>query len=603
MKINNAINSSLKGKISAALIVFVFIPFLIVNIILYYVLEDKIGKKTIESVNSVALQISNRIGGAVSEVCVASNVISQDSDVISALTRDEPDNNTKEKDRITINNFCENVQRNTLSINSDIVIMDMRDNIYSTMLIDQKQTPQLFQSIWYKNIINKNGYYLWFDTSDKSLGMVDGEDNGGLIAMGRAIKGYDNSNCGVIINVVKQQDVEDIINKMILYKNAGYFILDSDGEKILSSNLNFSDRQIQQLSQDTKGSSSGNLNETVNGNSYSAFYTNQNSLGWKIYLVVPRSSIYADINKIRDLNIIIYLIIIVCFIFGIYVTVDNFLKPVKSLNNLMDIAEKGNLSVRFYSKEKDEISLLGQSFNDMLSNLDSLMQDNLQKQQLIYNEEKEKEKLRILVLQSQINPHFLFNTLNNIKWTATINNDQQVATRITALGHLLEASIRNFDNEYSVEEEIICLKSYISIMELTYAGKFTIDFNISDAIMHYMIPKLILQPAVENSIIHGISASTKGNIQVRGFKKGEILYFEVVDDGAGIDMETLKRLNSNGKPNGHYHLNKLGIYNTQRRIQLQYGEQYGVKVESELMKGTKVIINLPAIEQRKESPD
>jgi two-component system sensor histidine kinase YesM len=602
LKIINFIRSSLKLRILVTLIIFVFIPFFVVNIILYHYLENKIEEKSIESADNVALQISNQVGGAVGEVCVASNVISQDTDVISALTREETDNNTKVEDRIVINDFCENVQRNTLSINSDIILMDMRNNIYSTLLINQNQTQQLFQSGWYKDIINKKGYYDWFESTYSSLGVVSGE-NSYLIAMGRSFNDYSGRPCGVVINAVKQQDVEKMIDKMNVYKNAGYFITDNQGEKLLSSHLGFSDTQIRKLSQDEKDSSSGNLKETVNGKSYLVFYNNQNLLGWKVYLVVPQSIIYANIDKIRDTSLIIYLIVTTCFIFGVYFTMGRFLKPVKSLSKLMGVVKGGNLFVRFQSKTIDEISLLGQSFNEMLSNLSRLMRDNLQKQQEIYDKEKEKEKLSMLVLQSQINPHFLFNTLNNIKWLATINNDEQVATRITALGNLLEASIRNFDNEYTVEEEIICLKSYIAIMELTYAGKFTVEFQISEAVMKDRVPKLILQPAVENSIIHGALGGAKQEILVRGFEKEGDIYFEVIDDGAGIDKETLSRLNRNSRPIDRYHLNKLGILNTQRRIQLQYGEQYGLTVESELRKGTKVTIHLPAVKQIEKSQD
>ena len=210
----------------------------------------------------------------------------------------------------------------------------------------------------------------------------------------------------------------------------------------------------------------------------------------------------------------------------------------------------------------------------------------------IYEEEKEKRSAELMVLQAQINPHFLYNTLDNLQWKAYDYDALEIAEMVEALSNFFRISLSNGQEFIPLSEEIKHIENYLFIQEKRYEDilKFTIDFDSS--LSEITVIKLIIQPIVENAIYHGIKPKlSSGNIEVSVYEINDYVYISVYDDGVGMDEETLNELraslNIKNEKFGY------GLYNVSQRIKLVYGENSGVEVSSTLGEGTTVLIKIP----------
>ena len=215
---------------------------------------------------------------------------------------------------------------------------------------------------------------------------------------------------------------------------------------------------------------------------------------------------------------------------------------------------------------------------------------------LVQTEKTQKEKYQeeLLALQSQMNPHFLMNTLNTLKVMAVTARFDGMRDMVTALENILAAVLNRDGGFYRVSDEISVLNSYIYIMQFRYLDSFEVKMDIAPETLNCKVPKLLLQPVVENSITHGFDGLDEqiGEITVTGFIEGDRLIFEVTDNGQGMDEQTIEAVLKGEKRSGH---RSIGVSNTHRRLRLNFGESYGVQIQSEKGKYTKVRLNLPVI--------
>ncbi|MBO1265185.1 sensor histidine kinase [Proteiniclasticum sp. SCR006] len=251
---------------------------------------------------------------------------------------------------------------------------------------------------------------------------------------------------------------------------------------------------------------------------------------------------------------------------------------VKDLVYYMKKVEKGDFSERFPVERTDEIGELMQRYNKMAKRLDILISNIIESKDRL-------KKSEMKMLQSQINPHFLYNTLDTVKWMAKMQRTEEVSSLITNLATLLRISMEDAEEFQTVRQSIQWLESYLSIQKARYDDDLTYDIQVEEALMDHKIPKLILQPLVENAILHGVEG--KGNITVTGYREEESMIFEVKDDGVGIEEKVALKLLEEGPDKG------IGLTNVHRRIELLYGRGYGVRIFSEVSRGTTIRIAIP----------
>ena len=306
-----------------------------------------------------------------------------------------------------------------------------------------------------------------------------------------------------------------------------------------------------------------------------------------LYLEVPKKEVLSGLSQIR-----LFLIGIFGTFFVVAVVLALWLsrvvcEPLRSMTGTVEKVGEGDLSLRTEVVTADEIGTLGKEFNHMLDYIEDLIAK-------VIEEEQQKKDAELEALQYQITPHFMYNTLNSIKFAAFLKGEKELAGLIGDFVELLQASINKKGSFLSVADEIHILKNYIHLQDFRYQGSFQVEYDISEEAYSCYIPRLILQPLVENALLHGIDIKRqKGKIRICGKIEEERLILVVADNGRGMTEEQIRNLfNSHAKKtNG---LSAVGVPNVKERLELYYGEKGGMKYDSS-SGGTTVTVFLPAI--------
>lgn len=260
-------------------------------------------------------------------------------------------------------------------------------------------------------------------------------------------------------------------------------------------------------------------------------------------------------------------------------------KPIRSLRDSMRKVQNGQFGTYVEVITENEIGSLGRSFNLMTSEIQALMEQN------VY-EQKQKRKSELKALQAQINPHFLYNTLDSIIWMSEAGENDEVVEMTSALARLLRQSISNDKEEVELEKEIEYVKNYLTIQKMRYKDKLEFFIYVDPRVAHVPIIKLVLQPLVENAIYHGIKyKETKGNLKIYARPVDGRVEIVVADDGIGMDEDVMEHIFDEHRK--EQKRNGVGVPNVQKRLKLQYGSEYGIRYESVKGAGTKAVITIP----------
>lgn len=267
-------------------------------------------------------------------------------------------------------------------------------------------------------------------------------------------------------------------------------------------------------------------------------------------------------------------------------------RPVARLQKKMQEISQGDFSYDAAIEWSNEFGEIGKGINSLSTNVVQLMENRIAV-------EKQQKELEYQVLQSQVNPHFLYNTLNSIKWMATIQNATGIAEMTTALSRLLKSISKGTRQVIPIREEVELLKNYIVIQQYRYGGIITVTYQIEEETLSYLIPKFTLQPIVENAMFHGIEAKggsgeVKISIFINTWNTLPGIAIEVTDNGIGMAPELIEQvLSGNTQEIQHDFFRKIGINNVNKRIQFYFGEDYGISIQSEIGKFTTMHIQLP----------
>jgi two-component system sensor histidine kinase YesM len=326
-------------------------------------------------------------------------------------------------------------------------------------------------------------------------------------------------------------------------------------------------------------------------------YTTSQETGWKIIGIAPLNEIFEDAYEIRRLIFVsVGLSILFIFILYFFMT-TRLIKPIHVLMRKMRQASSGNLNARVNPSGSDEIADLGKCFNMMTEQIKELMEKSIREQRTLRMAE-------LRTLQAQINPHFLYNTLDSIIWMAEAGKNDQVIHLIQALSRFYRISLSKGRDLITLREELEHVHNYLMIQQVRYRDILDYSIDVPEDILSNFILKMTLQPIVENAIYHGIKNKRgKGLIRITGRVEGHVLYITVSDNGAGMSPETVKMLTRriqaaayqepggdmwNEKKNGSY-----GLYNVEQRIRLYFGSEYGTTIQSREGIGTDIIVRIP----------
>lgn len=321
--------------------------------------------------------------------------------------------------------------------------------------------------------------------------------------------------------------------------------------------------------------------------------------GWKIVSVISPDTIMSDIN--RTVRYILLICLATAGITAIMISLFSYKLTLRlrSLTESMRKIKKED-SLEFFSgyDDRDEIGELSRSFEEMIRRINDLINEVYLTKLKVKDLELEKKEAEINALQSQINPHFLFNTMESISMNLLNKGDLETADIIRSFSKLLRRSIEWGNDTTTLKNELDLVWDYLKIHKFRHKNKFLYDISINRSLQNISVPKFILQPVVENAILHGLELKEdQGILKIYAQSVGDDLEITVEDNGLGMEQDTLENIQSiieNGTDGSFGTGQRIGLLNVHQRLRLYYGEQYGIKISSVLNKGTKVIIMLPA---------
>lgn len=322
---------------------------------------------------------------------------------------------------------------------------------------------------------------------------------------------------------------------------------------------------------------------------YTAVVSSVEENGWKVVSMVSTSRLTAAYNRVMGISLlVISLLLLLFYLFSRYF-LGEIITPLHSVMEGMKEMEEGNLTVHVEPAGQNEIRTMIHSFNRMVRELKASIEENERVQQ-------KKHRAEVNALQSQINPHFLVNTLNSIRFMAQVSRFEGIRRMAEALIKILSCSFRGSISFYTVREELDVLDSYIYLMKIRYSDGFEVEYHIDQGCLDYKMPRLILQPIVENSIVHGLAEKEDdiGHLKISLKEEVESLLFTVEDDGRGMTQEEIEAL-LHPKEREEDDNTSIGIENVLGRLKLNFGERGQVWMESRIGRYTRTFLRIPKL--------
>ncbi|MCA1291975.1 sensor histidine kinase [Paenibacillus sp. alder61] len=324
----------------------------------------------------------------------------------------------------------------------------------------------------------------------------------------------------------------------------------------------------------------GTLVSRVNGEKVLICYDTSEITGWLSVLVVPYGRLISDLPLIHTYSLYIAAVLIGVSVAVAYMISGRLTKPIKKLLVAIQLTGSGVFSTKIPEQDDVEFGILIRKFNQMNEKISDLIDEN-------YKTQLREKEAEIMALNLQLNPHFLYNTLNVINWMALERNETAISQMLVSLSTMLQYTVKNKQELVSFGDDLIWLKSYLHIMEMRYFGVFETRYELDEIPLDCRVPKMFLQPVVENAIIHGFSSVSNGGLlRIAGRDAGDRLEFIVEDNGRGMEAEALESL---WRPEAA----GVGLKNVNNRIKLLYGESYGMQAFSIPGGGTRMKITLP----------
>ncbi len=582
------------SKIGNRLILYFFLMILLPTITITafgnFIYKNSIIEEQNANTDQMIKQISNNVDFHIKDTENIIDYLSKDSRVLKFLN-DNIINTSPSYDSI------QNDAYNAILTYSDlhpeiagIMIVNESDMCVSNTMERISRDP-LINEKWYMQASkNPTKIQLFSKPIGRNVSNIFQYSADDVVAISKAVIDDKSGKCiGVILIDMKLDTIKSIIQNVKPAKAGFVYIVGSDGEIVYSPVNTVVYRIKDEWFEDINNKI---MVKRIENKDYELNYETSNYTNWKTVSVFPVAESLKVITYIKYYSIGVAIVtLIFAGILAIFFT-RSIVKPITKLKMLMKETEKGNLDVYFDNKYNDEIGELGSAFNHMINEIKNLMN-------LVTIQEKGKRKAEIEILEAQIKPHFLYNTLDTIQWMAQEHEAYDIIKIVQALTDLFRISLSKGEELIIIKEEIRHVESYLIIQKIRYEDKMQYKISIDESILKCRVLKLTLQPLVENAIYHGIKEKEgKGEIFIYGEIINNKIHFVVKDNGVGMKVEELNKLNSLLKSeSGRKNSNGYGTFNVNERIKLNYGDDFGLSYESIYGQGTTVHIWYPILLQ------
>lgn len=577
-----AVFNTLRFKLGVMAVILIIIPVAIISITysktVKEIIKNKYSKTALESV----YETGEKIEFILDDIQEFSTVIISNEDFLTML---------RDKSKFSRDEY-NNKLRDFITLRDDIEALHlyMDGEFYNTGV--KEAQPQDFL---YDKVTESSGQPVWVHTRNVMVEILSGQFEKRYFTLGRKIVDFNTlDEYGYLLMDLDEVILEQAYTNLLDDDGADIFIVNKTGRIISHSDKSKIGEYIifepyaNEMLSDKAGYKY--IPYSSEGIDKVAIYSTIEGHGWKVVKTVSTAYLYGELDRIQTYLVFGELIYVIVMLIFMIVFSIKYTDPMINMRGVMKRVEQGDLSVRADIRSADEIGELANSLNNMIEKMQELI-DRL------VREEKEKKEVELEALHAQINPHFLYNTLNTIKWMAKIQGNKRISSAITALIKLLRISINLGREMISLEEEIEHVKNYVVIQKLRFNESITVEFDIEKGCMYFNVPKLILQPIVENSIIHGMEGEDGDiNIHIKAFRQNGKLIIEIIDDGPGIERDILDNIFKRRSAKSSF--SAVGLNNVNQRIKLYCGDEYGLNIESEKGKGTKVSALISLNEQQ-----
>ena len=573
------LTDSFRFKIVIIILVCILIPVTFLYTSYYYRVKEIITKKYSDSAVQSVYEGAENIDFILKDIREFSNIVFINSDINTAL------NNSESMSQVDFLNIIRGLFTSRQDIEGISMMVD--NKVYSVGAIKLDKDQEVFDSI-----AATKGECVWVNTSIERTQILSSQFTKYFFSLGRTIIDLNTLDAlGVLKIDINESILEKSYKSLMTEEGSEVFISTDQGDIISHPNKEMIGFNIKAkpymeniLASREK---EGYFSYQEDGIEKVAIYSTSDVSGWKLVKAVPAAYLYKEIMQIQGYIIILGIIYFITTITLGLILAARITSPIERLMKLMKKVEKGNLDIHAEITSKDEIGQLSNSFNNMIDNMNRMINKSIE-------EERQKKEMEIEVLRAQINPHFLYNTLNTIKWMAKIQGNKSISNAINALIKLLRVSISIGKEKILLSDEIGYVQNYLVIQRLRFSEKFDIEYLIDEACLNCLVPKLILQPIVENSLIYN-STDEEGlkplNIIIRAYQENEVLCISVEDNGPGIRKDILDNILT--EKQGIDKFSTVGLNNINQRIKLHYGDEYGLEIKSQVEEGTTVLIRLP----------
>ena len=574
--------SSIQSVIFATVAVLVLSAVVIVTGVSMKFTNTSIFENSSEYTHTIIQQMNQNIDSYIDYMENIAYLISSNEDVQDYLFDEKIDN----EGRYRILNQLQTILDSRSDIRNVGIISKNGRMLINDGSKSVNQDLDLNTQEWYATALEKpNGPIL---TSSHVQHIISGE-RPWVITLSRGIRDRSGSGEkeGVFFIDLNYSAISGLCDQSTVGTKGYAFILDAKGNIVYHPQQQqlYNELQTENISlimdtdEDTVLTGTGN-----DGKLYSI--SRSEKTGWTVVACTNVQELLSKSRQAQSVYVLTAIILVIVALLFSRFMARSITLPIQKLRDSMKKVQEGDFSVSdVVVDSKNEIGSLTKSFDVMTHRIHELMEQNV-------HEQEEKRKSELKALQSQINPHFLYNTLDSIIWMAEGKKNEEVVLMTSSLARLLRQSISNEDEVVPIANEVEYARGYLTIQKMRYKDKLEFQIEVDSSILYIPLIKLVLQPIIENAIYHGLKyKESKGLLIVKGFMKDGNAVLQVIDDGVGMDEETLAHIYDKHKVN--YHSNGVGVYNVQKRLKLYYGEDYGITYTSELGKGTTATITIP----------
>jgi two-component system sensor histidine kinase YesM len=583
----------LKHKLLISHLILVFAPILIITALFYNQLFQTIVTNTKTSELSVARETVANMEISISEVKNVANDILQANAFQQLLTKESSlriDSSEYEALQTFTNSVTSKIDGNIISDIKIYLSEDYKDYLADTTLLNRgiyRPIDDIDNSYWHGIFASTSAKFLFCPT----LYLTSKEaSQSGLLSYTRKLTDSNNNEIAYVSVYFRKAHVNSLLKKYTTLPGSAKYIINERDSLVAYSNRNLAGEYLVEYNDIPPLIPDVNKFEVKTFSSVKSYisYLEIPETNWIMIFVIPINSIWSD-NKILLLEFLGAYLLVLAFVLFVSLSLSNsIVQRISNVITTMKTVKTGKPTSLNHPPEQDEIGDLIETYNYMVDEINDLS----------VKQGKAATELRTAefkALQAQINPHFLYNTLDMINWLSRKGLNDEVSEAVQALSKFYKMTLRKGNITVTIEEEIEHVSLYIQLQNMRYENKIHYTIDIPDCMLEYTIPKITFQPIVENAILHGILGkdSKEGNIVITGWMEENTLVFQISDDGIGIPAEKLAQILEGNvastKGSG------IAISNVHQRLQLFYDKDFGLSYRSEVGEFTEIEIRIPAV--------